>query len=80
MQSITTKFLGPTNSRGSRIRATTASGKSLTIPYCHESGHQSHAKAALALARKLSWEGTLIEGWAKDGMVFVFESGNRHTI
>jgi hypothetical protein len=80
MNAITTKFLGPRNFKGARIRATTASGKSLTIPYNYEGGHQVHATAALELARKLGWTGTLIEGGTKDGMVFVFETGSRYSI
>lgn len=80
MQSITTKFIGPSNTRGSRIKATTAGGSTLTIPYCHESGHGSHSKAAIALARKLGWTGTLVEGCTKDGRVFVFETGAKFAI
>ena len=33
MEAITTKYLGPTNHRGPRIKATTASGLSVTIGY-----------------------------------------------
>lgn len=80
MQSITTKFIGPTNHRGARVKATSGGGHTLTVPYSHEDGHRSHAQAALKLARRLGWDGTLIEGGTKDGMVFVFDSGAKYTI
>jgi hypothetical protein len=80
MQSITTKYIGPTNTRGSRIKATTAGGSTLTIPYCHASGHGSHAMAAIQLARKLGWTGTLVEGCTATGRVFVFETGEKFAI
>ncbi len=80
MQAITTKFIGPTNSRGARIKATSGGGHTLTVPYTYEDGHRSHAQAALQLARKLGWEGTLIEGGTKEGMVFVFDSGAKYAI
>jgi len=80
MQSITTKFIGPTNHRAARVKATTAAGHTLTVSYSYEDSHRSHAQAALQLARKLGWDGTLIEGGTKDGMVFVFDSGAKYTI
>ena len=80
MQSIATKFIGPSNTRGSRIKATSAGGQTLTIPYCHASGHGSHSKAALQLARKLGWTGTLVEGCTKEGRVFVFSTGEKFEI
>lgn len=47
---ILTKYLGPTNTRGSRVKATTGSGASITIPWDHElDADQNHAAAAMAL-------------------------------
>lgn len=70
--SIITKYLGPTNTKGGRIKATTGNGKhSVTIPYPYEDSRNAHALAALALARKLGWQGTLIEGGTSTGSVFV---------
>ena len=80
MQTITTKFIGPSNTRGARVRATTASGKSHTVPYDHETGNKSHDVAALGLARKLGWSGSLIEGDTRVGKVFVFSDGDVHQI
>ena len=76
MQAITTKFIGPTNSLGPRIKATSGGGHTLTVPVDDTViVRLSHAKAALQLARKLGWEGTLIEGSTKEGMVFVYGHG-----
>ena len=80
MQAITTRYLPPTNTLGARVRAKAANGASLSLPYCHEAGEGSHARVALALAQKLGWMGTLIEGSTRDGRVFVFASGEKHTI
>ena len=80
MNSIATKFLGPTNSRGARIKATTGSGRSLTIPYDYELGDKSHSKAALELARKFGWSGSLIEGHTEHGNVYVFSTGETFQI
>ena len=76
MQAITTKYLGPTNTQGARIKATCEAG-SITIPYPHElSGQDVHAAAAMALVRKLGWGDypkSWIAGGTKDGFVFVYE-------
>ena len=79
MQAINTKYLGPTNSRGSRIKATCAAG-SVTIGYPHElSGQAAHRKAAEALVSKLGWidphYGGLLGGQLANGdYAFVFNS------
>lgn len=52
MQAITVKYLGPTSSRGSRLKASCERG-SITIPYPHEeSGQDKYWKAAKALIAK----------------------------
>ena len=79
MQAIQTRYLGPTNSRGSRIKATCAAG-SITIPYPYElSGQACHRKAAEALVTKLGWNdshyGGLLGGQLESGdYAFVFNS------
>jgi len=77
MQAIQTKYFGPTNTKGARIKATCAAG-SLTIPYPHElSGQACHRKAAEALAVKLGWSdhGALLGGQLPDhSYVFVFDN------
>ena len=75
MKAIETKYLPATNTRGSRIKAYAEGVKSFTIPYPHElSGTACHAAAALALARRMGWKGTLVSGGKADqsGEVFCF--------
>lgn len=78
MKAIQTKYMGPTNVRGARIKATDNDGNSVTIPYPHElSGEDVHRAAADKLVRKMKW-GTgddLCGGVLKDGYAFVFSSG-----
>lgn len=78
MIAIQTKYLGPTNTRGSRIKAWTESGHSLTVGYPYEKreGAEAHSVAALALARKMGWDGTLISGGTDEGYVFVFSTSD----
>jgi len=64
MIGIHTKYLSPTNSRGARIKAYTASwgdrkGFEATIAYPHEeSGHLCHFRAVQELVKKngLNWD------------------------
>lgn len=54
MQAIVTKYLGPTNSRGSRIKATCEAG-SLSVPYDYGlSDYGRHKQACDALRLKLA--------------------------
>lgn len=56
MQYIKTKYLCPTNHKGSRIKATASGGQTLTIPYDHALNVDDlHTKAAMALAARLGW-------------------------
>ena len=67
MQAIITKYLCPTNTLGSRIKATCAAG-SVTIDYPHElSGMDCHAKAAYALLAKMHWGYKLMGGQLPSG-------------
>lgn len=80
MQAIMTKYLGPTDYRGSRIKAYTESGQTLTIDYPHERnmGADAHSVAALALVKRLGWRGDLIAGATDTGYVFVFADSERY--
>ena len=73
MQTITTKYLGPTNHKGSRFKATHSGDfTSVTISYDYSmSADGNHTRVAFMLAEKLNWEGSYIGGHTKDGMVFV---------
>jgi hypothetical protein len=48
---IRTRYVGPTDTKGSRIRAT-GGGRSLTVPYDH-AAQNAHLPAAEALAKAL---------------------------
>lgn len=82
-QAITTKYLGPTNSRGSRIKATARkrsnSGPemSATTSYQHGGTEIEHCRAAKACAEKLGWSGLWVGGGNvdEDGFVFVCVGG-----
>jgi len=61
-QAIVTKYLGPTNHRGSRVKATADAG-SVTLSWDHAlNSDANHIEAAKALARKLGWEGEFVGG------------------
>lgn len=50
---IVTKFLGPTNTRGSRVKATTPSGQSVTIGWDHAlDSDANHTRAAARCYQK----------------------------
>ena len=73
MQTIETKYHGPTNTRGSRISAT-ASGcrKRVTVSYDHAlNSENNHKAAALKLMEALNWTGRYVGGHTPTGMVFV---------
>lgn len=75
MQAIQTRYHGPTNSRGSRISAKADAGR-ISIPYPYAlSGVAGHKAAAVALCKKLGWDGaeTLVGGQLPNGdYAFVF--------
>ena len=75
MQAITTKFIGPTNTRGSRIKASAYAG-TITVAYDHSlNNDENHCVAAVALCEKIGWIGAdaLISACLpKGGYVFVF--------
>ena len=82
MQCIITKYLGPTNTRGARIKATASgSGKSVTISYPHElEGKAAHWEAARQLISKFGWTWTYHGGALKTGgYVFAPDVGEGRT-
>jgi hypothetical protein len=76
MKAIKTKYLGPTDTRGSRIRACDGDRNCVTVPYPYEArqGEEAHRVAAKALAKKMGWGSRgLRGGWLKSGeYAFVF--------
>lgn len=76
MIAIHTKYIGPTNSRGSRIKAYTVSGFSATIPYPYELSYEKcHFEAVKALVAKhnLDWDlSNMRYGDSADGKGYSF--------
>ena len=79
MKAIVTKYHGPSHKRGSRIVAEDGDGNRIAVAYNYNAAFSEdvHSQAALALCRKMGWEGELIGGSTKTGHVFVFTSGTR---
>lgn len=74
MKAIITKYHGPTDTRGTRVRAKEPDGKSLFVYWDHSlDSEKNHVRAANALRDKLGWKGELITGWCKDFYVHVFK-------
>ncbi len=71
MQAIETKFLGPTNFRGARIKATADAG-SITIPWDHAMNVEDNHRAAIrAFVERMGWHGTWVVGATRGGFVGV---------
>jgi hypothetical protein len=64
---ITTKFLGPTNYRGARIKVRTMEW-SITVAWDYSmSTTENYAAAAAEMLRQRGWDWTLIPGILPDG-------------
>ena len=76
MIAIHTKYIPATNTRGSRIKAYTSSGWSVTVPYNHAlSDYHVHYEAVKALVEKheLDWPiDQMAYGDSADGKGFTF--------
>ena len=71
-QAIETRYLGPTNTKGGRIKATAWAG-SVTVPYDHAlSLEDNHRAAAMALVAKYGWTGTYAQGGHAKGVGYYF--------
>jgi hypothetical protein len=71
-QAIETKYLGATNTKGARIKAS-AWGGSVTVPYnCALNTEGAHKAAADALIAKLGWTGAFAQGGNAKGNGYVF--------
>jgi hypothetical protein len=80
VQAITTKYIGPSNTRGSRIKASAAAG-SITISYDDSlNSVGAHAKAAQALADKFGWTGQYHVGGSPDDCGYVFVCVDTQTL
>lgn len=71
-QAIETRYLGPTNHRGSRIVATTPSGHRLIHDWDRSLGTEgNHYIAARILQSNLGWEYIVAGGSTKVGFVWL---------
>ena len=71
-QAIETRYLGPTNTKGGRIKATAWAG-SITIGYDHALNTEgAHKAAADALIAKMGWQGKFAQGGNAKGNGYVF--------
>ncbi len=69
---ILTKYLGPTNHRGSRVKAYTESGLKITVSWDHALNvEMNHRAAAHALANKMGWHGNWAGGAIEHGYAYV---------
>lgn len=76
MIAIQTKYISPTNSRGARIKAWTATGFKVVIAYPYSSGYEApHFEAVKELVKKnnLDWDlSGMTYGGTENGYVFCF--------
>jgi len=76
---ITTKYLPPTDHRGSRIKAKRTDhmtgDKTVTVGYDYSlTIEENHEAAADALAEAMGWQGQMAAASTRNGYVFVFTS------
>ncbi len=72
MKAIRTRYVGPTNTRGSRIVATDADGNKVSISYPSAySSETAHEIAAYLLMEKMGWPNALIGGGFKNDNYWV---------
>jgi hypothetical protein len=81
MDAIETRYLGATNTRSGRIKATTLGNnvQSVTVAYDHAlNSFDNHRAAALALLTKLQWPGVaFIPGSTRTGYVWAADLRGR---
>lgn len=71
MQAIFTKYIGPTNFRGSRVKAS-CEAKSIYLSWDDTlNSEQNHDMAAKELATQLDWHGQWYSGGLENGNVYV---------
>jgi hypothetical protein len=72
MVAILTKYLGPTNFRGARVKAYTETKLSVTVHWDHAlNPEENHRVAAMALVAKMCWTGRWVGGATEQGYAFV---------
>jgi hypothetical protein len=77
MQTIETKYLPYTNCRGSRVKARSSGGHSVTVDWDYAlNSEENHIAACKALVEKLQWQGTFQGGGTERGYVFTNMAAN----
>jgi len=67
MQAIETKYMGPTNHRGSRVKAKCEGGQ-ITVSWNYAlNSQENHAAAIEALMERLDWEYNYYLGATENG-------------
>jgi hypothetical protein len=73
MIAIRTKYLGPTDTLGSRVKAFTSNGQQRTIPWGQAARDgDNHKIAAMALCVQEDWKGHMVGAHVRNGMVWVW--------
>ena len=71
-QAIVTKYLGPTNHKPGRVKATCEAG-SITVSWDHALGvADNHYAACVVLTKKLGWPGTWQGGGLPNNAGYAF--------
>ena len=78
---IGVKYIGPTNTKGSRVKAFVKSGtrmiNKIEMSWDYEFDNPTnYCNAAKKLVEKMHWRGNLVGGWLGDEYVCVFEKWN----
>lgn len=74
-QAIVTKFMPPTNTKGSRIKATCAA-KSVTVAWVdHLNTTDNHREAIRVILQKLGWGGSWVVGSLPGGGYVAVNAG-----
>jgi hypothetical protein len=77
-RAIVVKYQGPTDGRGSRLKATCGGPSSISIPYDSTYNDDvNYLRAAQALQKKMGWTGKLIPGAMPDGRSVVFVNAGK---
>lgn len=72
VEAIITKYVGPTDRKGSRISAKVKGGERIMVPYRSDiDSYANHLHAATLLRDKLQWSGPLVGGDIAGGYAFV---------
>lgn len=74
MTVITTRYIGPSNTKSGRIVADAGMKRRIIISYAHDARNatEAHDRAAIALCDKFQWKGCLRSGGMERGFAYIF--------